>query len=381
VEKAVPTYAGVPNQWTQTNYLTGQNPVDHYIIAGAARNPGKTGYNGQTFPFIDSQVASTMFTAGGLNIPFDEFVTRSGPMASVFLDTTVNGFDNFPEDQVYPCYQPNGGGIGGNPNPSATTTTLVAPTSSVFGESVTLQATVTTSAGPVPSGTVTFDDGSVQLGTGPVNSNGVATFTTSSLALGPHSIAAYYIVNGQYTASQSAVATLNVYANSPQMTLTLSTRNLTVSPGSGASTVGLQMLSKSGLAGTITLSCTGLPVGMTCNFNPAQPTITAGGTASGTLTVSTSAAQAAAVVPLSGGVTGLVLLPLSVGLLWCVRKNTRGLQASLCILVLSLVSLGGMMGCGGGSSKPQTAAAQQTILVNASCGEFTVSVPLVINAQ
>lgn len=377
VEKAVPTYAGVPNQWTNTNYLTGQNPVDHYIIAGPVQNAGKTN---QTFPFIDNQIASTLFTTGGLNIPLDEFVTRKGPMASVFLDTTVNGFDNFPEDQVYTCYNPNGVSNGGGQNPNATTTTLTAPASSVLGESVTLQATVTTSSGPVPSGTVTFDDGSVQMGTGTVNSSGVATFSTSSLALGSHSIAAYYVVNGQYTASQSAVATLNVYANSPQMTLTPSTRNLTVPSGSGASTVGLQMVSKSGLAGTITLSCTGLPAGTTCNFSPAQPTITAGGTASSTLTVSASSAQAA-MVPLSGAITGLLLLPVSIGLLWNVRKNVRALQASLCILVLSLASFGCMIGCGSGSSKPQPTAKQQTILVNASCGEFTVSVPLVINSQ
>jgi hypothetical protein len=39
------------------------------------------------------------------------------------------------------------------------------------------------------------------------------------------------------------------------------------------------------------------------------------------------------------------------------------------------------MGCGGGSSKRQTFASQQTILVNATCGDFTISVPLVINAQ
>ncbi len=376
VEKAVPTYAGVPNQWTNTNYLTGQNPVDHYIIAGSAQNPGQTN---QTFPFIDSQVANTMFAENQLNIPFDEFVTRTGPMANVFLDTTVNGFDNFPEDQVYTCYNPNGE-PGGEQNPNATITTLVAPASSVLGENVTLQATVTTSSGPVSSGTVTFYDGPVQIGTGTLNSKGTATFSTSALALGSHSLDAFYVVNGKYTASQSAVGTLNVYANSPQMTLNLSTRNLNVSHGSTSAPVALQMASKSGLAGTITLSCTGIPAGMTCNFSPAQPTITAGGITSSTLTISTSSAQAAA-LPLSGGITGLLLLPVSLGLLWYLRKNTRAIQASLCILLISLVSLGCMMGCGGGSSKTQPPATPQTILVNASCGEFTVSVPLVINAQ
>ena len=374
VERAVPTYAGVPNQWTNTNYLTGQNPVDHYIIAGSARNPGQTN---QTFPFIDSQVASTMFGGNQLNIPFDEFVTRSGPMASVFLDTTVNGFDNFPEDQVYTCYNPNGG-IGGKQNPNATTTTLVAPASSVLGENVTLQATVTTSSGPVSSGTVTFDDGSVQLGTATVNSKGIATFSTSALTLGPHSLAVYYVVNGKYTASQSAVATVNVYANSPQMTLALSTRNLNVSYGSASSPVGLQIVSKSGLAGTVTLSCTGLPVGMTCNFNPAQTTITAGGTATSSLTISASAVNAAG-MPCSSSAAGMLLFPLAIFSLWRVRKNARVIGASLCLTLLAVVSIGGLVGCGGGTKNQP--AGQQTILVNAAAENFTVSVPVVLTAQ
>ena len=374
VERAVPTYAGVPNQWTNTNYLTGQNPVDHYIIAGSARNPGQTN---QTFPFIDSQVASTMFGGSQLNIPFDEFVTRSGPMANVFLDTTVNGFDNFPEDQVYTCYNPNGG-IGGKQNPNATTTTLVAPASSVLGENVTLQATVTTSSGPVSSGTVTFDDGSVQLGTATVNSKGIATFSTSALTLGPHSLAAYYVVNGKYTASQSAVATVNVYANSPQMTLALSTRNLNVSYGSASSPVGLQMVSKSGLAGTVNLSCTGLPVGMTCNFSPTQTTITAGGTAISSLTISASAVNAAG-MPWSSSAAGMLLFPLAMFSLWRVRKNARVIGASLCLTLLAVVSIGGLVGCGGGTKNQPTG--QQTILVNAAAENFTVSVPVVLTAQ
>ena len=375
VERAVPTYAGVPNQWTNTNYLTGQNPVDHYIIAGSARNPGQTN---QSFPFIDSQVASTMFGESQLNIPFDEFVTRTGPMASVFLDTTVNGFDNFPEDQVYTCYNPNGG-IGGKQNPNATTTTLVAPASSVLGENVTLQATVTTASGPVPSGTVTFDDGPGQLGTTTVNSKGIATFSTSALTLGPHSIAAYYVVNGKYTASQSAVAMLNVYANSPQMTLALSTRNLNVSYGSASSPVGLQMVSKSGLAGTVTLSCTGLPAGMTCNFNPAQTKITAGGTATSSLTISASAVKAAG-MPWSSSATGMLLFPFAMFSLWRVRKSARVMRASLCLTLLAVVSIGGLVGCGGGT-KNQPPSGQQTILVNAAAENFTISVPVVLTAQ
>jgi hypothetical protein len=377
VDRWVPTYGGYPNPWTNSNdktNATNWTPVDHYIIAGPAHNPGKIV---QTFNFIDSQVSTTMFTAGGLNIPFDEFVSRSGPMANVFLDTTVNGFDNFPEDQVWNCFHPDGAGVGSDPNPYATTTTLVAPASSVLGETVTLQATVTTSSGPVPSGTVTFDDGATQFGTGSLNSKGVATFSTTALALGAHSIAAYFVVNSQYPASQSKASTLTVYANSPQMTLTLSTRNLNVAYGSTSSPVSLQMISQAGLAGPVTLSCTGLPAGLTCNFKPAQATITAGGTASSSLTVSGAAAQAA-VVPLAGGITGLLILPLLVAPLWRVRRNDRGIRASLCILLLSLVSIVSLVGCGGSS---KMASDPQTILVNASSGSVTVSVPLLLNVQ
>jgi len=370
-----PTYAGVPDPWST---FSSQNttPIDYYVIAGQAQNKSQSN---QFIPFIDQQVANTLFGSGGLNIPMDPFVTRTGPMATVFLDTTKNGFDGYPANQTYSCGDSRNG-IGAPPqSPYLTVTTLVGPSSAVLGEDVSLQVKVTSQAG-APTGTVSFQDGTTVLGSATLDATGAATFSASGLALGAHSLVAYYLVNDPYYASQSAAVTLTVYANSPQMTFTLSTRNLSMSSGTNSAAVGLQMVSKSGLAGTITLSCTGLPAGMTCNFSPAQPTITAGGTASSTLTVSTGSARAA-MVPLSGGISGLLLLPVSVGLLWRVRKNARAIQASMCILVLSLVSLGCMVGCGGGSSKPQTPAVQQTILVNASCGELTVSVPLVINSQ
>ena len=374
VDKAYATYAGNPTIW-ETFVDDPGDTVDHYIIAGEAHNPGKTN---QTIPFIDSQVANQMFSPSGLNIPFDEFVTKiGGPMSSVFKDATLVGFDNFPANQTWACYDLNLNSVGANPN--ATTTTLLAPTSAVLGESVTLQATVTTAAGPVPSGTVTFDDGTVQIGTANIDAKGNATFSTDALALGTHSLVAYYVVSGQYTASQSAAAALNVYANSPQLTLTLSTRNLNITYGSSSAPVGLQMVSKSGLVGTVSLSCTGLPAGITCNFNPSQPTIAAGGTASSSLTVSADAMQAAA-IPMGGGIAGVLLMPLSVVLCWRVRKNTQAIRASLCILLLAVVVLGGMVGCGGGA-KTQQPTGQQAILVNASSDSFTISVPVVLNVQ
>jgi hypothetical protein len=44
----------------------------------------------------------------------------------------------------------------------------------------------------IPTGTVTFLDGTSTLGTGTLNSSGSATFTTSTLAAGTHQITASY---------------------------------------------------------------------------------------------------------------------------------------------------------------------------------------------
>jgi hypothetical protein len=249
----------------------------------------------------------------------------------------------------------------------------------VLGESVTLQANVTASSGPVPSGTVTFDDGKTQIGTATVT-NGTATFSTSSLALGAHSLAAYYVVNSTYTASSSAASTLTVYANSPDITLSLSANSVNLAYGATASPVSLQVASRSGLTGTVTLSCAGSPVGVSCSFNPAQPTITAGGQASSTLTISAASVRAAGMsLPKSAG--AILLAPIYLLLLWRIRKDARKLRLLLCALLLSLVSLGCLTACSGGSKTSQPTPGSQTILVIATSGSTTKSTPLTLNLQ
>ncbi len=63
---------------------------------------------------------------------------------------------------------------------------------SVYTQPVTLTATVSSTGGGSPSGTVTFEDGSTVLGTGTLNGYGVATFTTNNLAIGSHLLTAVY---------------------------------------------------------------------------------------------------------------------------------------------------------------------------------------------
>lgn len=64
-------------------------------------------------------------------------------------------------------------------------------TPATFGTAVTFTATLTGNVA-VPVGTVRFLDGAAVIGTGVLNASGVATLTTSTLAVGTHTITAVY---------------------------------------------------------------------------------------------------------------------------------------------------------------------------------------------
>jgi len=76
---------------------------------------------------------------------------------------------------------------------------------SALGQTVTFTATVSGSGG-TPTGAVTFKDGSTTLGTGML-SGGTATFPTSSLAVGNHSITAVYGGDSNFATSTSTTLT------------------------------------------------------------------------------------------------------------------------------------------------------------------------------
>jgi Bacterial Ig-like domain (group 3) len=78
---------------------------------------------------------------------------------------------------------------------------------SVFGQTVTFTASVhaSTPGSGIPTGMVTFKDGSVVLGSGALNSAGQATFSTATLSRGGHAITAAYGGDGSFLASSSIV--------------------------------------------------------------------------------------------------------------------------------------------------------------------------------
>jgi hypothetical protein len=85
----------------------------------------------------------------------------------------------------------------------ASTTTLTgAPNPTTYGQTAVFTATVSGAFG-VPIGTVTFKDGSAMLGTVSLSASGSATFSTTSLTGGSHSITAAYGGGGSYAPSTS----------------------------------------------------------------------------------------------------------------------------------------------------------------------------------
>jgi uncharacterized repeat protein (TIGR01451 family) len=125
-------------------------------------------------------------------------------------------------------------------NSGAATTTAVSssPNPSTTGQSVTFTATVTSSGSAVGTGTVTFSEGATTLAANqPVNASGVATFSTSALTEGDHTITATYNPGAAFATSSGSVhqrvdnATTNpsagVYCNTGAITIP---SNLNVTP-------------------------------------------------------------------------------------------------------------------------------------------------------
>jgi large repetitive protein len=118
----------------------------------------------------------------------------------------------------------------------SSTSLTSSPASSVFGHVVTFTATIDVNAPEhrPATGTVTFMEGANLLGTGVVNQVGgafVATFTTSTLTSGSHSIKAAYSGDEAYISSSAVlnqtvtylapVATIDSYSGNHNITLSI----------------------------------------------------------------------------------------------------------------------------------------------------------------
>jgi uncharacterized membrane protein len=107
--------------------------------------------------------------------------------------------------------------------PTTTTESSDHPNGSVFGEPITFTATVAATGTGTPTGTVDFTEGASDLTPGGVTlSGGLATFSTSSLAVGSHTITASYSGDRSFAPSSGtdSVAPQTVHKASSKTTLT-----------------------------------------------------------------------------------------------------------------------------------------------------------------
>jgi hypothetical protein len=106
-------------------------------------------------------------------------------------------------------------------NPGTTTTLLISSRDPAqYLQTVTFAASVTSAYG-TPTGTVTFGSGLIALGTRALI-NGIATFTTSALAVGTHEITASYNATSSFTGSSSAALSQVIGPAETQVLITLS---------------------------------------------------------------------------------------------------------------------------------------------------------------
>lgn len=140
----------------------------------------------------------------------------------------------------------------------------------------------------VPSGNLTFFDGSSPLGIVSLDTTGTATLTTSALSVGAHPITAYFASpTGAFQPSVSAVLMENIVAYFGDFSITASPLSQTLYTGEAA-VFQATLVPLAGWTQAVTMSCGPLPANTTCTFTP--ETI-AGATGTATLLIQTTAPQ------------------------------------------------------------------------------------------
>jgi hypothetical protein len=266
---------------------------------------------------------------------------------------------------------------------NTTTTTLNVPAAANEGQNVTLQATVAAN-GSIPAGTVNFQDRSGALGSAALDANGSASITVNTLGVGSHEITAVFTPANTflYAGSQSAASPLIINPVTPDMLLALSAQSVTVPNGSVSTAVSLTVTSLSSFSGQVSFVCVGLPLGMTCSFNPAQASLPASGTATTSFTISQTPTSSSGIGYVRGP-AGIVLFALLMLLALQVSRGRRTVAGVVWMLAVFALTATMLSGCGGnGGSGPTTPQTGTTnILVTATSGTVTKSIPLTVNVE
>jgi hypothetical protein len=179
-----------------------------------------------------------------------------------------------------------------------TTTSLVSSLNpSNISQNVTFTASLSSSNG-TPTGSIQFSDGATILATQPVNSSGVATYSTGSLTVGSHPITATYIPTGIFAASsasltqvvQSGYATSTTLTSSPNPSISGQSVTFTaaVTSVNGTPSGSIQFIDNGTPIGTSALNASGIATFSTATLTVGDHNITATYIPTGTFAGSTT---------------------------------------------------------------------------------------------
>jgi hypothetical protein len=261
-----------------------------------------------------------------------------------------------------------------NPAASSQTITLTANAASANGGS------------NVPTGTVTFFDGSTGLGTSTLGS-GTASLTLSTLSVGNHNLTAVYSGDTHFLGNTSAVLVQVINAN--PFTVTASgTGSASISPGQKAQ---YQLVLASGTAQsqTVALSCSGAPPQSTCTVSPTSVTLGGTSTANVTVTVQTAGPSSSWIIPVSpsparpkfptGWQAFAFAMLASVLLVGTLRKHRLPALASSLGLLVLLAACGGNGSTSGGTQGTPPAAYTIVVTAQSTTGTQQVKLALTVN--
>jgi Bacterial Ig-like domain (group 3)/FG-GAP-like repeat len=257
------------------------------------------------------------------------------------------------------------------------------------GQSVTLTAKATPSTSGVLTGTVTFSDNGDQLVSQPLNSSGTATFTTSGLSAGTHSITGTYTGDSNFNGSTSAAITQIVGTNAAPFTVSASPSAATVSAGASANFT-ITLATAPSAKSAILLSCSGLPTGASCSFSPAQ--ITPKGASTTTMLTITTTGSGSVFDPFPSPprwprpALPLAFLGLAaLGILAATRKRQmRNAALPALVLVCVFAVMMGIGACGGNSSNTSQdvtpkGTTQISVMASSNGQSQTTAVSLTVN--
>ncbi len=145
--------------------------------------------------------------------------------------------------------------------PAATASALTSSLNPApLGQTVTFTATVSSKSSILPGGTVSFTDGGTAIGSAVVTANGTASFATSSLAFGVHTIVAVY--SGDPTHGTSTSSPLSQKIVQPSMDILTSSANPSVVGTNVTLTAQISGVGSVVPTGTVTFSDGVTPLGV-----------------------------------------------------------------------------------------------------------------------